>query len=1044
MGISCIMQASISINHGHLFLFYKNKTMQSGSIMWRNYTCARTLSPGSNPNPWIHDSQNPPPQVCDLHGFLKSSSMANDYKLDLLANFRIWRALVGRVESLHERGLIHRDLKPTNFILVPKTYSDVRVLSQTPTPRAQFVYRLVDNHNDKRSQSNAQESSSSSQCYMLEDVGVGSTSVEPLLAQKKSCVEASASSARACEPVRRDAADLEVLVQHPTSKQTVAIPLIIKVSDFGTGQRLNNVEHCEQDDGPGQHATHLSVFGLVGTAVYMPPEVVRQTPDRRKRVCKRSDVWALGIMVFQMLHEGKTPFHLFQRVPGGKEAILAVASETVNNDVIPKQSAEGREKLWEVERRRMLAGPLRRLSLQPSGDVEVGEVLRSLVEAWVRMEVLFILGERCLAFSVDDRMDCADLSKLLDRAAEALIVRRRQGGIDSPTGNDARLAGGAQAHAHLAGDARPRTESGTVPDSELSQLVAILEGIMGRGGQGGGTEEAGKEGMIITGAGWEGNAGPGQEGSAGREGDAGQEGSTGREGSAGREGTTDTTETKFSELDMEVARIGDKIGAQLFPEVWVTRPSAKERAHLEGRALALLGSSSGSCSCSIFGIIGIAISVLAAVGLVLHFVMPGRSSSSPGYFVESASGSSGVVDITGGSKPSVRYPSTSTGGPSSDDDAGAAGPISPPNFLGVGPTSGTSRPETPPVAVFPFVETTMPVAEEPASSIGQGGGGLPAVPRPTVPPPKGGSSDNAAAAGGAGGVGAKTGTDGGVGAPMEKKLCATAAWHDDRDFVLEEIGKKPLVLEYLPDKWKSDKEIVLKAVGQRGAALQFASAGLRADTDVIREALEQDSVALKFVDSALDSYRDIVLEVVKKHDDAFQYAETLWADREVAFAAVKRNPRALKYVGAAVEGSYRDFVLEVVKEYWPALTYASNELLADRAFVLEAVKQNSSAMVSAPRELRISKEFVLDAVRQDSQAWKHVSAELLISKEFLLEAVRQDSEAWKYIPHRWLDSKEFVLEAVRQDSEAWKYASSHLPKDFRRKVEALREVAPFV
>ena len=95
-------------------------------------------------------------------------------KLDLLANFRVWHALVGRVESLHKRGLIHRDLKPGNFILVPRTYSDVGVLAQTPTPRAQFVYRLVDNDSDKppQSQSNAQDSSSSSQCGMIEDVGV--------------------------------------------------------------------------------------------------------------------------------------------------------------------------------------------------------------------------------------------------------------------------------------------------------------------------------------------------------------------------------------------------------------------------------------------------------------------------------------------------------------------------------------------------------------------------------------------------------------------------------------------------------------------------------------------------------------------------------------------------------------------------------------------------------------------------------------------------------------------------------------------------------
>ena len=606
------------------------------------------------------------------------------------------------MESLHERGLIHRDLKPGNFILVARSYSDVKVLSQTPTPRSQFVYRLVDNHNDKRCQSNVRGASSSSQYCMLEDVGAGSTSVEPLLAQNNVCVESSSSSAPApCRPASRDAADLEVLVQHPTSKRTVAIPLIIKVSDFGTGQRLNNVDLPAQDDDPDQHASHLSVFGLVGTPVYMPPEVVRQTPDRRKRLCKRADIWALGIMLFQMLHEGKTPFHLFQGTPGAKEAILAVASKTVNNEVIPKQSAEGRKKLWEVERKRVLADPLRRLSLQPSGDVEVGEVLRSLIEAWVRMEVLFRLGERCLAFSVDDRLDCADLSKLMDRAAEAGWCVWGQEGIDGPTGNDARLAG----------DARPRTESGVVPDSELSQLVAILEGVMGRGGQNGGAEDVGKEGMIIKNAGREGSAGPVQEGNTGpREGNAEREGNGG-----GGEATTDTEEMIFSALDMEVARIGDKVGARLFPEVWVARASASVRS--SGAKCVVRGPFCGLFD-SRFG------KVLATTILI-------------------------VVGLCGGLITTTLILGNRSGTKEND--------------VVVGPTSGPSAsgPETPHVSVLPLVGTTTAAAEP---SMGQGDGERPLdVPRPAESPPNRspgflgiGGSGNAGTGGNGGGAGETT------------------------------------------------------------------------------------------------------------------------------------------------------------------------------------------------------------------------------------------------------------------------------------------------
>ena len=94
----------------------------------------------------------------------------------------------------------------------------------------------------------------------------------------------------------------------------------------------------------------------------------------------------------------------------------------------------------------------------------------------------------------------------------------------------------------------------------------------------------------------------------------------------------------------------------------------------------------------------------------------------------------------------------------------------------VGPTSGTSGPETPHVDVSvlrpPCVETTTPAAK-PSSSMGQGGGGLPAVPLPTVSPLNrnpaflegGGKEDGKGGMRGVGGTGgsAPTGIDPGTG-----------------------------------------------------------------------------------------------------------------------------------------------------------------------------------------------------------------------------------------------------------------------------------------
>ena len=959
--------------------------------------------------------------------------MANNYKLDLPANFRVWRALVGRVESLHERGLIHRDLKPGNFILVPKKYSDVSVLAQTPTPRAQFVYRLVDSHNDKPSQSNAQEPSSSSQCCMIDDVGgVGSASTEPLLAQEN--VRAGVSSACApCKPAGHDAADLEVLVQHPTSKRIVVIPLNIKVSDFGTGQRLNNVEQGEQ--GEGQHVSHLSVFGLTGTGVYMPPEVVRQTPDRRKRLCKRADVWALGIMLSQMLYEGKTPFHVFQGIRGGREAVLAVASETVNNEVIPKQFAEGRKKLWEVERRRVLADPLRLLREYWAGGAEggtvLGEVLRSLVEAWIRLELLFRLGECSLAFSVEDRLDCADLTKLMDRAAATgWGVWAGQGprGIDGPTGDDGgnRLAG----QACLEGDARPRADDGVVPDSEFSQLAAVLEGIMGRGGEDGGAEDVGTEGVLMQNTGWEGSAG--REGNAGREG----EGSAGREGNAGREGTTIMEATNYSVLDMEVARIGDRIGARLFPEVWVSRASAAasvavrisggksvDRKTVRGPFFGLFDTRCGQ----VLALIILIVIVGSVCGGLIAAFMGNRSWSD-----------TKERDVV------------------------------------VGPTSGTSGPETSHVSVFPFVKTTTP-AVEPSPSMGQGGGGLPAVPHPTVSPPNrnpgflegGGKGNGKGGTGGVGGTGgsAPTRADRGTGSnvgtgPADPLHTVSPPNRDPVDlpssppFQEKESGAGARVDGGTGDSARTGG--VGGSGGSAGARVDGGtgdsartggdggtggSAPTRADRGTGSNVGTGPADPLHTVpppnrNPVPDTDKDATLAAGRQSGLALGHAHIsvdVQADREVALAAVRQHGQALAYVSADLQAD-REIVLEAVGQWFRAFAHASPDLKADRVFVREAMKQDFRVFAYASISLKNDRDFVLEAVRQNGFALVSASVDLKADRGVVLAAVRQNGLALVHASVDLQADRDFVREAMKQDAPAHASAERTPPPSARSYV----------
>lgn len=72
------------------------------------------------------------------------------------------------------------------------------------------------------------------------------------------------------------------------------VPLL-KLADFGLARKLMEDE------------SHISADGGWGTLKYMAPEVVHQ-PSHAFQFRPGIDVWSLGIILHQLLHEGKTPY----------------------------------------------------------------------------------------------------------------------------------------------------------------------------------------------------------------------------------------------------------------------------------------------------------------------------------------------------------------------------------------------------------------------------------------------------------------------------------------------------------------------------------------------------------------------------------------------------------------------------------------------------------------------------------------------------------------------------------------------------------------
>ena len=293
--------------------------------------------------------------ACDLHEFLKRSQ----YTLDVPSICLVWQTLVHRVESVHKADMIHRDIKAQNFILVPtKGYGDAKILARTSTRRDDFVFRLV--------QSDSEE--------------LGSPPRKP--------------------------GDVELVITDPVTGREGVVLLSIKLTDFGIARTL------EEDE------SHLSLEGPNGTVVFMAPEAVRQTESGCRKVSKRVDIWALGVMLYQMLHEGKTPFGHYLTKGGPPEVLLAIASETVNRKAMDFDASS----LWKAERTRLWSEAVRSswsgADSAPAQDLPrttTGEMVQALVVSWVSSEFLVRVCKRCLTFDVNDRIDGADLRIWIDR-----------------------------------------------------------------------------------------------------------------------------------------------------------------------------------------------------------------------------------------------------------------------------------------------------------------------------------------------------------------------------------------------------------------------------------------------------------------------------------------------------------------------------------------------------------------------------------------------------------------------------------------------------
>ncbi|EFC39290.1 predicted protein [Naegleria gruberi] len=179
----------------------------------------------------------------------------------------------------------------------------------------------------------------------------------------------------------------------------------------------------------------------------------------------------------------------------------------------------------------------------------------------------------------------------------------------------------------------------------------------------------------------------------------------------------------------------------------------------------------------------------------------------------------------------------------------------------------------------------------------------------------------------------------------------------------------PFVPSRKPFDFGLDRDVALAVVSKHGSdALKIIHETLRNDREIILKAVSKDDFMNSgYIGKTLRRDRKFVKELVQENWILLKDMDLdIREDEEICRAALKRNPRAIRYVHNQDLLNNREFMLEIVKQYGLSLEYIGKSLKNDREINLTALNQNPNAFRFVGQDLLYDKKISIFSTKASS------------------------------------------------------------------------------